>query len=91
MGNASPSPALNQLHQFHNAPQLPPPRIQNQRSKTQIPQAPIQEIPPFQRQMSSNIPDLSRESLDQTDIQSRPSQIRQKSMHKKKSSVKAVV
>lgn len=84
MGNESPSPALNQLHQFHNAPQLPPPRIQNQRSKTQVPQAPTQEIPPFQRQMSSSIPNLSRESLDQTDIQSRPSQIRQKSMHKKK-------
>lgn len=84
MGNEPPSPSLAHSHQFHNVPQLPPPRIQNQRSKTKVPQAPTQETPPFQRQFSSNNPDLSRESLDLTDIQSRPSQIRKKSMHKKK-------
>lgn len=80
--NNTSSPTFAPLSQVRNIPQLPPPRLQSQRSNHQVPDAPTQETPPFQRQISSNKPNLSRESLEHIDTHSR--QHRKKSASKKK-------
>lgn len=86
---AQPLHPQQHLHPYHLHPyhlhQLPLPRLQQHVSNPNVPLAPTVETPSlFSHKAAFDKLSLSRESLDQGELQPHPSQIRKKSVHKKK-------